>query len=81
MEKEVGAAYKRSIKDHLVCKVRASVVSLYTKRWILPVERWADFDPFILMAEDWFKRGAFSDHPHRGVSNNHVCRRWKARTH
>ena len=26
----------------------------------------ADFDPFILMAEDWFKRGTFSDHPHRG---------------
>ncbi|WP_370514426.1 pirin family protein [Alteribacillus sp. YIM 98480] len=32
----------------------------------MPVERWADFDPFILMAEDWFKRGAFSDHLHRG---------------
>jgi hypothetical protein len=24
------------------------------------------FDPFILMAEDWFKRGTFPDHPHRG---------------
>jgi len=34
--------------------------------WVLPPERKAEFDPFILMAEDWFKRGTFSDHPHRG---------------
>ncbi|WP_349305803.1 pirin-like C-terminal cupin domain-containing protein [Bacillus sp. FJAT-49711] len=34
--------------------------------WILPPERKEEFDPFILMADDWFKRGTFSDHPHRG---------------
>lgn len=34
--------------------------------WVLPPERKDEFDPFILMAEDWFKRGTFSDHPHRG---------------
>lgn len=33
---------------------------------ILNPERNKEFDPFILMAEDWFKRGTFSDHPHRG---------------
>lgn len=34
--------------------------------WVLPPEQKEAFDPFILMAEDRFKRGTFSDHPHRG---------------
>lgn len=34
--------------------------------FILPPERHTEFDPFILLAEDWFKRGVFGDHPHRG---------------
>ncbi|WP_233522540.1 hypothetical protein [Peribacillus glennii] len=29
------------------------------KGWVRPVDRWHDFDPFILMAEDWFKEGLF----------------------
>lgn len=24
-------------------------------------------DPFLLMAEDWMPRGAFPQHPHRGI--------------
>lgn len=36
------------------------------KGWVLPADRWKEFDPFILMAEDWFKKGTFPDHPHRG---------------
>lgn len=34
--------------------------------FLLPPERQQEFDPFILLAEDWFKRGVFGDHPHRG---------------
>lgn len=33
---------------------------------VLNPQKWKELDPFILMAEDWFKRGTFSDHPHRG---------------
>jgi redox-sensitive bicupin YhaK (pirin superfamily) len=36
------------------------------KGMILEPGHWQEFDPFLLMAEDWFKRGTFSDHPHRG---------------
>lgn len=36
------------------------------KGWVLPPDNWKLMDPFILLAEDWFKRGTFSDHPHRG---------------
>lgn len=28
---------------------------------------WADVDPFLLMAEDFFVRGTFGMHPHRGI--------------
>lgn len=36
-----------------------------TKRdWLL---NWEDVDPFLLMAEDYFVRGTFGMHPHRGI--------------
>ncbi|MEW9110124.1 MAG: pirin-like C-terminal cupin domain-containing protein [Cytobacillus gottheilii] len=58
--------FERDIKDHWSVKYEEAQFPLVQKGWILPVDRWKDFDPFILMAEDWFKRGTFSDHPHRG---------------
>ncbi len=58
--------FKRSVKDHWYVKYQQVGFPSIQKGWILPVDRWVDFDPFILMAEDWFKRGTFPDHPHRG---------------
>lgn len=38
------------------------------KRIPLEPGHWADFDPFLLLAEDWFRQpGGFPDHPHRGI--------------
>lgn len=34
---------------------------------ILPPGRWQEFDPFLMLAEDWFLTGTFEDHPHRGI--------------
>ncbi|KGA98937.1 pirin [Alkalihalobacillus alcalophilus ATCC 27647 = CGMCC 1.3604] len=65
MNKETSN-FQRKVKDHWYVKYEQASFPFIQKGWILPVDRWADFDPFILMAEDWFKRGAFSDHPHRG---------------
>lgn len=28
---------------------------------------WGEYDPFLLMAEDFFQRGTFGMHPHRGI--------------
>ncbi|WP_198042680.1 pirin family protein [Oceanobacillus sp. AG] len=33
---------------------------------IVTPDRSHEIDPFIVMAEDWYKRGTFPDHPHRG---------------
>lgn len=29
--------------------------------------RFQDYDPFLFLAEDWFKPGSFDVHPHRGI--------------
>jgi redox-sensitive bicupin YhaK (pirin superfamily) len=34
---------------------------------LLPPGKWQRFDPFLLMAEDHMKKGAFDYHPHRGI--------------
>ncbi len=34
---------------------------------VLPPGNWELFDPFLLMAEDDMKKGAFDYHPHRGI--------------
>lgn len=34
---------------------------------VLPPGRWEEFDPFLLMMEDWFQQGTFDFHPHRGI--------------
>ncbi|WP_456270986.1 pirin family protein [Bacillus sp. AK031] len=58
--------FKRNVKDHWYVKYEEAAFPSIQKGWVLPANRHHDFDPFILMAEDWFKRGTFSDHPHRG---------------
>ncbi|GGD25749.1 pirin family protein [Pontibacillus salipaludis] len=56
----------RSVRDYWYVKYEEMNFPAIQKGWVLPVERWRELDPFILMAEDWFKKGTFPDHPHRG---------------
>ncbi|WP_227394919.1 pirin family protein [Jeotgalibacillus aurantiacus] len=58
--------FKRSVKDHWRVQYNQYGYPHVQQGWILPPDRKEEFDPFILMADDWFKRGTFSDHPHRG---------------
>lgn len=58
--------FQREVKDHWYVDYQEMGFPAIQKGWVLPVDRWKDFDPFILMAEDWFKKGTFPDHPHRG---------------
>ena len=34
---------------------------------VLKPRNWAETDPFLLMAEDWFSTNGFDWHPHRGI--------------
>lgn len=58
--------FQREIKDNWYVKYNEQSVPHVQQAWVLPPDRMKEFDPFILLAEDWFKRGTFSDHPHRG---------------
>ncbi|HTK11629.1 MAG TPA: pirin-like C-terminal cupin domain-containing protein [Ktedonobacteraceae bacterium] len=62
---EIGVS-QRDVKDHWYVHYHKNGYPHVQNAMILSPDRWRDFDPFILMAEDWFKRGTFSDHPHRG---------------
>ncbi|WP_100374295.1 pirin family protein [Bacillus sp. FJAT-45037] len=57
---------KRMIRDHWKVKYNNNGYPHVQQGWVLPPERMSEYDPFVLMADDWFKRGTFSDHPHRG---------------
>ncbi len=59
-------SFSREIKEHWAVTYNNHGYPHVQQGWVLPPQKWRDFDPFILMAEDWFKRGTFSDHPHRG---------------
>lgn len=36
-------------------------------RPLLPHGKWSKTDPFLALMEDWFPRGVFERHPHRGI--------------
>lgn len=41
--------------------------STHTAGMVLEPGHWAEHDPFLLLAEDWFQLGTFDVHPHRGI--------------
>lgn len=41
--------------------------SLHKLGIVLEPGNWQEFDPFLMMAEDWFQAGVFDFHPHRGI--------------
>ncbi|MCA1029579.1 pirin family protein [Bacillus timonensis] len=57
---------KRQVKRQWDVKFEEMQFPAVQKGLLFSPEQWQELDPFILMAEDWFKRGTFSDHPHRG---------------
>ena len=63
---ENGKSNLRSIKK--VWTVQGNQVSpIHYAAPILRPGQWADFDPFLLMMDDTFQKGAFDIHPHRGI--------------
>jgi quercetin 2,3-dioxygenase len=56
----------REIKK--IWTVKEQMISpVHTARPILTPGNWVDYDPFLLLMEDKFEKGAFDVHPHRGI--------------
>ena len=44
-----------------------NISPIHTAGPVLPPGPWKDYDPFLLLMEDKFEKGAFDVHPHRGM--------------
>ena len=63
-------AFKRSVLriDHP--EVQQGMTPQHRVRALMPAAMRGDFaatDPFLALMEDWFPRGVFGKHPHRGI--------------
>ncbi|WP_263913864.1 pirin family protein [Achromobacter sp. 79A6] len=47
--------------------IHQGINELHCARRLIAPGDWAFNDPFLLMAEDWFPKGVFDTHPHRGM--------------
>jgi redox-sensitive bicupin YhaK (pirin superfamily) len=47
-------------------RIRGGMNPNHRVREVLEHGRFEEHDPFLMLAEDWFVRGTFGDHPHRG---------------
>ncbi len=43
------------------------ISSIHSNGFVLEPGHWREFDPFLMLAEDWFQKGSFDVHPHRGI--------------
>lgn len=40
---------------------------IHTNGFVLEPGNWKEYDPFLMLAEDFFQKGTFDFHPHRGI--------------
>jgi quercetin 2,3-dioxygenase len=67
-----GSEYLKKLKERPIAKVSTRQFvgrdeQADDKALVLEPGRWEDYDPFLLMAEDWFSTQGFDWHPHRGI--------------
>lgn len=59
---------QRSIRDVVTPSPPRALASGMSHRTLIQPGNWADYDPFLVLAEDWMHEpGGFPDHPHRGI--------------
>ena len=63
---EINNIVQREIEEKWSAATRVNS-QIHQALIVLPPGDWLRFDPFLLMAEDNMKKGAFDVHPHRGI--------------
>jgi redox-sensitive bicupin YhaK (pirin superfamily) len=59
---------QRFIRDVVTPAAPQALASGMSHRTLITPGDWADYDPFLVLAEDWMHEpGGFPDHPHRGI--------------
>ncbi|GGF90355.1 pirin family protein [Paenibacillus abyssi] len=62
----MSQVYQRSIKRTWTAH-KNRISPTHQNSLILEPGFWEEYDPFLMLAEDWFQRGSFDVHPHRGI--------------
>ena len=57
---------QRKVRRVTESPVQVGMNPQHRARHVLDPGRFAESDPFLMLAEDWFVRGTFGEHPHRG---------------
>lgn len=57
---------ERSVRRVAGTAVHPGMNPQHRVRLVLEPGNWQEYDPFLMLAEDWFVPGTFGDHPHRG---------------
>jgi redox-sensitive bicupin YhaK (pirin superfamily) len=57
---------ERSVRRIAETTVHPGMNPQHRVRMVLEPGNWQEYDPFLMLAEDWFVPGTFGDHPHRG---------------
>jgi redox-sensitive bicupin YhaK (pirin superfamily) len=57
---------ERSVRRVAETSVHPGMNPQHRVRMVLEPGNWSEYDPFLMLAEDWFVPGTFGDHPHRG---------------
>lgn len=63
MSKNRVARKIRSVRDVIIQERSLT----HSAGFVIEPGKWEEYDPFLLMAEDFFQRGTFGMHPHRGM--------------
>jgi redox-sensitive bicupin YhaK (pirin superfamily) len=57
---------ERSVRQVAETSLHPGMNPQHRVRMVLEPGKWREYDPFLMLAEDWFVPGTFGDHPHRG---------------
>jgi quercetin 2,3-dioxygenase len=70
-EREVSNMKNENINSREIKKIwtvnEQKISNIHTASPVLAPGAWQDYDPFLLLMEDKFEKGAFDEHPHRGI--------------
>src|SRR5919206_3314045 len=59
---------QRTIREVVTPAAPQPVAPGMINRLLIQPGKWADYDPFLVLVEDWMREpGGFPDHPHRGI--------------
>jgi redox-sensitive bicupin YhaK (pirin superfamily) len=58
---------QRSVRGVHDPAIEVGYKALHRRRALIATDDWAAVDPFLRLMEDWFPRGVFGEHPHRGI--------------